>query len=284
MEPNILLLGHTGKMGLALQHAFQNHGTIIGRNSKDLDATDFDSITDLIFACRPQLVINTIAYMGIDACEQNPEQAQKINTLLPRHLARLSAEHAFTLVHFSTDAVFNDDFTTLRGESALPSPVNLYGVTKLGGEHMVAHHAPHHYIFRLPVLFGPAIKEGQFVEKMLRLVNNGAQSLRISQDIITSPSYSRDLARAVRQVVLAEQSFGLYHLCNEGKASLYDLMKEIVNQLGLQVTVQAASHRDFPAVGEKNTCTPMRSEKLPPLRPWQEAVAEYCQLLKEDLP
>jgi dTDP-4-dehydrorhamnose reductase len=71
--------------------------------------------------------------------------------------------------------------------------------------------------------------------------------------------------------------FGLYHVVNEGKATLYELMAEVVAGLGLNVAIERASHRDFPAVGAKNTHTPLASEKIPPLRPWREAVKAYCE-------
>lgn len=285
MGRRILLLGHTGKMGLALHKTFQQAGEIIGRNSTDLDAANPVAVRELVTHCRPDVVLNTIAFMGVDACEKEPATAQRINSLLPRQLAQLSADHGFTLIHFSTDAVFKDnDKDRPWLESDCPMPINIYGTSKLAADHLVAHHAPRHYLFRLPVLFGAAVKTSQFVEKMLALAAAGRPVLRVATDIVSSPSYSRDLANAALHVFLEEKPWGLYHLCNQGQASLYDLMKEIAHHLHLSCEIQPASHKDFPAIGEKQTFLPMSSEKLPPLRPWQEAAADYCRVLKGDLP
>jgi len=95
--------------------------------------------------------------------------------------------------------------------------------------------------------------------------------LRVSDDIVSSPTLSLDVAMRIKSFLADGTGFGLYHLANEGAASLYELMREMVCQLGLQVTVERASYRDFPFVGRKNVHTPLSSVKTTPLRPWRDA-------------
>ena len=281
----LLLLGHTGKMGTAISQVFAEHYEVIGKNSTDFDALDRQQLEQLLEATKPDILINTIAFLGIDLCEEDQERALKLNTMLPRDLANLSERLGFILIHFSTDAVFPDTKPgTLPGyvESDKPNPVNIYGLTKSDGDSFVQSHASRYYIFRVPILFGAATKEHQFVEKMLKAVREGKKELRVVDDVISSPSYSVDIAEQIMQVLESELPFGLYHLSNAGQGSLFDLMEGIVVRLSLPVTISKTSFTEFPSNGKKNTHTPLRSEKIAPLRPWQEALTAYCNTLNLD--
>ena len=271
----VLLLGHTGKLGSALSKSLSSDYLVSGKNSSDFDAENFERVTELIYESQPDIIINSVAFMGIDACELQPGKAQLINTLFPGHLAKLAAKLGITLVHFSTDAVFNDEKQDFCTEADIPSPLNMYGVTKYGGECLVRSRCERHYIFRVPLLFGECARKNQFVEKMLGLLYAGQKNIRVSSDLITSPTYSGDVAAHVRQLLLNQAPFGAYHLANEGKATLHELMVEIVAALKIDATVEKASFKDFPFIGIKNTYTPLKSIKTNILRPWQEAVQEY---------
>lgn len=275
-KKRVLILGSTGKMGLAIVNIFSGDYIVIGKNSRDFDALDFDMLRSLIEQNKPDIVINTVAYLGIDQCEKEPERALRLNTLYPRFLAELSNELGFLMVHFSTDAVFNDRKEGFYTEGDCPHPLNIYGFTKYGGDCFIQTIAKRYYIFRVSVLFGEARKTTQFVEKMLEKVKEGQRVLHISADIVGSPTYSRDIARQIKKTLYELPQFGIYHTANEGKASLYELMSEIIRNLNLDVELKKASYRDFPYTGMKNTYTPLTSEKITPLRPWQEAVKEYC--------
>lgn len=276
-----LLLGHTGKMGLALQKVLAPAYRVVGLNSRNFDAADFNLVSELIGAHAPDLIVNTIAFQGIDQCEVSPEKAFHLNTLFPGHLARLAGESGMTLVHFSTDAVFSDNSGGPITEAENPSPLNIYGVTKYGGEALVRSCCERHYILRLPLLFGESINSRQFVESMLQRILSGATELRIADDIVSSPTYSLDIAARLRGMLAGGVDYGTYHITNEGAASLFDLMEEIVAAMNFTIKLRRASCEDFPHMGRKNRYTPLASVKLPPLRPWQEAVRDYCEKLKE---
>ena len=280
MHKRVLLLGHTGKMGLALKEVFDSDYYVIGKSSKDFDAANFEQVCGLVEENSPDVVINSVAFVGIDLCEKEPQKALVLNTLYPKFLAELSGEKEFLLIHFSTDAVFNDEKRDFYIEKDRPQPLNIYGLTKYGGDCFIQAIAKDYYIFRISVLFGEASKNTQFVEKMLQKVKEGCGALKISNDIMLSPTYNKDVAKEVRRILETPLPFGLYHIANEGKASLYDLMKEIIENIGLDVKVEKASYRDFPFLGRKNTYTPIKSEKIDSLRPWKEAVREYCNKVK----
>ncbi len=281
MIKKILLLGHTGKMGAALTKVLSAAYEVVGKNSHDFDASQFDSVEKLIEELNPDVVINTVAFLGIDPCEKEPEKAFLLNTLYPKFLAELSVKKDFLLIHFSTDAVFsNNEKGSFYTEEDTPCPLNLYGVTKYGGDCMVMAYAKRYYIFRLSVLFGETTKQDQFVEKMLQRVKQGQKELFVSNDIFLSPTYSIDIALRVKEIVEGRCAFGLYHIANEGAVSLYEFMLEIGKRLNLKINIKPASFEDFPYVGRKNVNTPITSLKTKKLRFWREAVCDYCNTLK----
>ena len=245
------------------------------------DASSSKTIDPLIEKIRPDIVVNTVAYLGIDPCELEPDKALHINTIFPKHLSELSEKKGFVLVHLSTDAVFPDAEESPFAENDSPRPQNMYGLTKFGGDSFIQSIASQHYIFRLPVLFGPSNKNNQFVEKMLERVHSGQKTLKVASDIISSPSYSNDIAQEACRIIETRMPFGLYHLTNQGQCSLYDLMEEVLKRMKISVNLEPASFKDFPHVGKKNVCTPMKSVRINSLRPWREAVEAYCHDIKD---
>jgi dTDP-4-dehydrorhamnose reductase len=273
---SVLVLGNTGKLGCALEDAFRPGYTAWGKSSRDFDGADLDQVERVVREHRPNVVLNAVVCTGLDACEADPLRAMRVNAFLPRRLSELSNEMGFLLVHFSSDGVFDGESTEPYGESAAPRPINTYGLTKFGGDCYVRSIAQRNYVFRVSLLFGRTAKRTQFVEKMLLRIHQG-QELRIADDLVCSPCFTSDIAARVRQVIEEERPFGLYHLANAGQATLYELMSALNEQLNLGAQIKRASYKDFPSPARKTVSTPLISEKLPPLRPWQEAIDDYCR-------
>jgi dTDP-4-dehydrorhamnose reductase len=276
MSKKILLFGHTGKMGTALSRAFAAAYDIVGVNSSDIDVRDTQAVRSLVGQTKPDIIVNAVARLGIDHCEQNVTEVIQINALYPGVLAACARDAGAVLVHLSSETVFSGAKGDFLSEEDAPDPINAYGVSKYMSELTVRDGTPDHYTFRLPVLFGDCRKRDHLVERMIDRVRGGETHLRMAADIVTSPTYSQDAADAVFRAVSDGVPFGLYHVSNSGKASLYDLMAETVRILGLDAVVEPASHEDFPSLGRKNTFTPLRQTKLPELRSWKAALADYC--------
>ncbi len=279
-KPTLLLFGRTGKVGTALSEVLADRFEITGLNSRDLDVADFGAVDGVVAAVRPDVIVNTAAFQGIDANEKEPGRAFRINALFPHHLARLADAGGAVLVHFSTECVFSGEKRDFLEETDVPDPVNQYGFTKLAADCFIAATLERHYIFRLPVLFGPSAKRNQFVERMLDKARAG-ESLRVAADIVTSPTYTLDVASAVADALAGELDFGLHHIANQGQASLYDLMRTFLDELGIDAVLEPASFEDFPSVGKKNTFTPLTTTRRAGLRPWRDAVAACCRRMAD---
>ena len=277
MTPKILLFGCSGKVGTALSEVLTTGFDVVGVNSQDLDVRNLPAVDLLLEHHKPALVINTVAMLGLDICETEPTRAAKINTLFPLRLAERSNDLGYKLVHFSTESVFSGKDSGLFTETDTANPLNQYGFTKYMSELAVRQNAPESLIFRLPVMFGPSTKRNQLLEKMIDRARGGAAELRIATDIVTTPTYSVDVATTINKALRDGLAPGLYHIANVGKASLYDLISATVALLGLPTQVHPASHADFPSPVPKALYTPLAQTVLPPLRPWREALTAYCR-------
>lgn len=280
MTYKILLLGHTGKMGCALYKVLQEDYEVIGKNSQDFDAADPEQVKIMIKEVRPDIVINTVAFHGIDPCETQPEKALAVNTLHTKLLAELSNEMHFLLVHFSTDAIFDNQKEKVYVESDTPKPINIYGVTKYGADCFIQAIANKYYVIRYSLLFGENPRNNQLVEKMLNKIKNG-EEIKMADDITCSPSYSLDIAQEVKRILKSSLPYGVYHVVNNGQATLFELMTEAAKILNLNASIKKASFRDFNHLAIKNTDTLLTSEKINTLRPWREALKEYIENLPD---
>lgn len=282
MKPKALVIGAGGKIGSAVARALSADWEVLPVTRRDVDAEDLEAIEQLVNGAAPSVVVNAVVFGGIDACEVAPERAFRVNTLLPRRLAALAAERGFRLVHFSSDAVFPDcPEGAFHTESSPAVPPNLYGASKFAADTLLAASGVA-IVLRLSVMFGDRPGNGQFLERMLGLALSGRQELLVSSDVVVSPSYSRDVAAGVRDVLSSGLAPGVYHLANEGSVSLYELTSRAVRLLDLPTVVRPVSHTYFPGKVRRSLRTPIRSVKIPPLRPWSLALEEYCRELSRE--
>ena len=283
MPPRVLVFGAGGKLGSAVAQALAGGWEVVPVVRTDVDIRDGDALGRFLAQSSPDAVVNAVVFGGVDACELDPATAFAVNTLFPRQLAARSEEHGFALVHVSSDAVFPDAAPgAFHTEDSPVGPCNVYGASKYAADCLVAATASRAYVLRLSVMFGERRSPPQFLERMLQMAMAGREVLRVSDDIVVSPSYSPDVATAVRRILESSLPCGLYHVANEGCASLYELVSRAVACLGLPVRVEPVGHDCFPGLGRRSLRTPIRSVKIPPLRPWQEALADYCRRLTRE--
>ncbi|MGN7613677.1 SDR family oxidoreductase, partial [Magnetococcales bacterium HHB-1] len=255
---------------------FNEKGRVIGVNSQDFDAKDLLSVTALVQRYNPILVINCVALLGLTPCEENPQNAIQLNTRYPQQLARLAKQHRFLLIHLSSDAVFNNSKKPFT-ESSPINPLNFYGWSKAGGDHFITLENPAHYILRTPLIFGPSQKNNQLVEKLIIKMKTSQEALYISEDVWCSPSYSLDIAKRALKLLEQKAATGIYHLYNQGYVSLFELVQTLAEIIQCPTIIHRASQKDFPSLSLKNQYTQLTSEKISPLRPWQEALQTFCQ-------
>jgi dTDP-4-dehydrorhamnose reductase len=278
----ILLLGAGGQLGTALTARLGREIVPLGRN--DIDLGDADRVHGVLTEAAPELVINAAAYNFVDRAESEREQAFAVNSRGPWALAKACAALEVPLVHVSTDYVFGRDQhrTAPYAETDTSGPVNEYGRTKLAGEFFVQAVCPKHFILRTCGLYGRAVSagKGNFVETMLRLGRERG-TVSVVDDQWCTPTSAVDLAGWIAELI-ATKKYGLYHATNSGSTTWCRLAREIFRCARLAVEVQPITTAQFGAKARRPAYSVLDNSKLAaaighPLRPWEEALAEYLR-------
>ncbi len=278
----ILLLGAGGQLATDLL-ATLTSDKIFPFAHEELDITDAALVRSRVGNLRPDAVINTAAFHRVDNCEDEPEQAFRVNAVGIYHLARVAAEVGAVLVHISTDYVFDGAKRAPYVEIDAPNPQSVYALSKRAGELIVQRYCQRYFLVRTCGLYGRSNRHGKrtnFVETMLRLAEDG-QPIRVVTDQVLTPTSSADLARALNPLIHTDR-FGLYHLTNTGQCSWYEFAQEVFRLSGLSPDLQPTTSEALarkarrPAYSVLDN-TNYRAAGYPDLRPWQEALADYLK-------
>jgi len=280
----ILLIGATGQLGNDLCRNHSGHDIVApGRDALDISRPD--QIGAALSRYQPDLVINCAAFHNVPLCEDQPEQAFRINCVAVRDLASACKDADVRLVTFSSDYVFGGDKRTPYREDDLPKPLQIYGITRLAGEHAALSSAPDHSIvIRTCGLYGSSgarSKGGNFVDGRVADGRAG-RTIEMAMEQIVAPTSTDDLSKAVLALV-AQPSLlpGIYHLVNEGQCSWYELTVAIMQILALPAKVvpvdrggkTGAMRRPLYSVLANNRAR-LLGVSLPP---WRDALERYLR-------
>jgi len=270
----ILIIGSSGMLGKELGFVFSEFSPILWTRS-DLDITSEKDVRKKIFSISPDIIINAAAYTDVNRAETERDKAFLTNSDAVRFLAKASCDLAAKFVHFSTDYVFDGKNETDFSENCAPNPLNEYGRSKLSGEMEILklrETGLEYYIIRTSWLFGFYGKN--FVKTMLSAASDG-KSLKVVDDQFGSPTYAKDLARSVFDLIDTEADFGIYHRTNSGFCSWYEFAREIFNVFEISANLNPCKSEEYqtPAIRPKKSI--LLTTKLPELRRWREALCDF---------
>jgi dTDP-4-dehydrorhamnose reductase len=279
----VLITGADGQLGTDLCRVLRNV-EIIPCTRNDIEITDTKSVKSVFARHRPEVVINTAAYVRVDDCETEQDKAFAINALGTRNIAVACQESGARLVQISTDYVFGggpETRSTPYTEFDIPIPCSVYGESKLAGEKMVRHLCSRHFIVRISGLFGAAGslgKGGNFIETMIKMAGQ-RNELKVVSDQIFSPTYSKDLAHKIGQLIQTEY-YGIFHITNSGACSWYEFSKEIIGMVGLKTPVVPITSDQYPQKAKRPHYSVLANYHLhllgmDDMRPWQVALRDY---------
>ena len=277
------IIGANGQLGQDLCKVFGAQGDeVVGLNHDQMEITRIDSVREALQAVRPRLVVNTAAMHQVESCEAHPDRAFTVNAIGARNLAEVCSHIDAVLVHISTDYVFDGNQDHPYTENDPPLPLNVYGNSKLAGEHFVRTRTARHFVSRVSGLYGHApcrAKGGwNFVELMLKLAGERPQVRVVDNEVLT-PTFTLDLARQVAHLARSD-AFGLYHATAAGDCSWYAFAREIFRLAGLTTPLQVAHPDEFPAKAPRPLYSVLANQGLQEhgldiLLPWREGLAEY---------
>ncbi len=276
-KSKILIFGAQGMLGQELQRLWSDVPcSAVDREAVDI--TDRELVTKFIRKERPTLVINAAAYNNVDGAETDKEEAMGINGYAVGYIAAAAEAVHATMVHYSTDYVFDGEKNDGYREDDMPSPMSIYGESKRLGETEALEKCSRAYVLRLSRLFGAPAKsqtaKQSFIEKMI-LLSKRRSTLTVVDDELSSPTYAPDLAHRTREIIDADQPYGIYHVTNQGCCTWFGFAKEIFTQRGWHGTLLPVPSSTFPRPARRPRYSMLLNTKLPPLRPWQEALKEY---------
>ncbi len=281
-RPRVVLIGAAGQLGFDLVRTFGLDGELVPLAHGDLDILDAARMEAVLRGLAPTHVINTAAYNRVDQAEDDREAAFALNGRAVGDLATVCQALGATLVHFSTDYVFDGRRSTPYLESDAPNPLSVYGASKLAGERLALERCERAVVFRVSGLYGVARGSGKgstnFVETMLRLAREG-RKIRVVADQVLGPSYTLDLARKV-WAVLPKAAHRLYHLTSAGETSWHDFARRVFELADLVPELCPVTAAEYGAKARRPAYSVLGHANLralgeDDLRPWGAALAAY---------
>ncbi len=279
----IVVSGARGLLGHEVVQAFSSAGhavvaTDVTGDLERLDITDRSEITQVIETQSPDWIINCAAFTQVDACETQAESAFLLNAEAPGRLAEVCGDHGVRLLHISSDYVFDGEQETPYGEDDAPHPINVYGKSKHAGEQAVMARMDEFIIVRPQWLFGP--HGPNFVATILGLAKERSQ-IQVVNDQWGSPTYSKDLAKGLRALV-ENDARGIYHVCNRGVASWFDLAQKAVDLVELETEVVPVDSQQFPRPARRPRNSTLSTKKFTSatgklMPPWQLSLQDYIR-------
>jgi dTDP-4-dehydrorhamnose reductase len=258
--PKILITGANGQLGNEIKNLI---GMVPACNfmftdREQLDLADTKKIASLFAKHQFAYCINTAAYTAVDKAETEIEQATQVNVTGVENLAKICEDYQTTLLHISTDFVFDGSQAHWYNETATPNPLSVYGKTKLAGEEKIKQHCKKYVIIRTAWLYSSY--GNNFVKTMLRLAKEKPQ-INVIADQTGTPTYARDLAKVLMQITETlyqlqntaeiEKLYGVYHYSNEGTASWFDFAKAIFEISDLPTVVSSIPTTAYPTPAQR---------------------------------
>ena len=236
MSLHVLVTGATGQVGWQLQRTLAPLGEVVARTRSQLDLSKPDETAKYVRESTPDIVINAAAYTAVDKAETEPDLAQTVNAVTPGRIAQELVRTGGLLVHYSTDYVFDGSKAGPYLEDDPTGPLNVYGQTKLAGEHAIAESGCAHIILRTSWVYDTRGKN--FLRTVLRLARE-REELRMVNDQYGAPTWARAIAEVTAQIVArcAQQRErsgwdigGVFHLTAGGTTTWAGFAEEILNE------------------------------------------------------
>jgi dTDP-4-dehydrorhamnose reductase len=270
----IVVTGAGGQLGQVLARELRRGGHEVAAMTRAaLDVTQREQVLDRVGKLRPQAVVNAAAF-GVEPSEDDPKTALAVNAFAVRTLAEACRNADATLLHFSSDFVFDGAATSAYRETDRPNPGSVYGATKLLGE-WYAQGAPRHFVLRVESLFG--VPEGKStIDRMFEEFRAG-RTVNAFYDRTVSPAYVDDVAAATRRLLEGKASSGVYHCVNAGFTTWHELAMELRRQTGSPSNVIPVSAETLESKVSRPKFAALSNEKLAnlgiELPAWQSALS-----------
>lgn len=257
----ILVTGSNGQLGSALKMLASDFSNFefIFTDRAQLSLEDSKTIAAFLKAKQPDFIINCAAYTAVDKAESEPELADLINNKAVEELAKWCFANQTKFIHVSTDYVFDGYSAIPLKENFATNPQNVYGKTKLKGEQVALRENPDTIIIRTSWVYSEF--GNNFVKTMMRLMME-RDTLNVVEDQIGSPTYAKDLAQAILDIIKGKWQAGIYNFSNEGEISWFDFAVAIKEIAGLTCEVKGIPSSQFPTPAKRPAYSLLDKSKI----------------------
>ncbi len=270
----VLIIGATGLLGKALLEEW-HFDHIVGVGSRDTDIRDPRQVRELFTRCQPDWTVLAAAYTDVDGCEKDPDRAYQVNCVGTINVARAAREAGSRLLFLSTDYVFDGRKGTPYETDDPVGPINVYGRSKAEAEKGLAEIFPDCCIVRTSWLFGA---HGKCFPNTILEMAQSQKRLFVVADQTGSPTFNRDLARTIIQLVRANAQ-GTIHATNAGECTWYEFASEVVRTGRTDVVIEPIRSEDLARPAARPKYSVLSSGGLESygvrMRPWRETISEY---------
>ncbi len=258
----VIVVGANGQLGQALQHIAPDSADLQFHfyTSTEIDITQRIAIDSVWERLKPDYCINAAAYTAVDKAEAEPDKAQRINVNGTRNLAEVCRTFNTTLLHISTDFVFDGKQTVPYTETDTTNPQSVYGVTKRDGELAIGNVMQKHFIIRTSWLYSQF--GNNFMKTMLRLAQE-RNALSVVDDQIGAPTHAIDLAQMLVTIIQSKsKDYGIYHFSNAGSTSWYGFAKKIFELNGVSTNLSPIPTTQYPTPAKRPKYSVLDTSKI----------------------
>ncbi|WP_130889691.1 dTDP-4-dehydrorhamnose reductase [Fusobacterium ulcerans] len=279
---NVLLTGADGQLGQDFQKLFDKSGIkYTATDYKELDVTNKEKVKEFVNSNNFTMIINCAAYNNVDKAEEEPEKCYALNSHGPKYLAEICKEKNIVFVTYSTDFVFDGEKEIPYIEEDIPNPLSIYSKAKLEGERYSLEYEKS-FVIRTSWVFG--MGNNNFCKQVINW-SKGKDKLRIVDDQISSPTYSKDLAEYSWKLVQTDK-YGLYNLSNDGEASKFEQAQYILKKIGWSGILERAKTMDFPLPAKRTEYSKLDSSKLErvidkKIPHWKSGIDRFLEEMKK---
>jgi dTDP-4-dehydrorhamnose reductase len=286
----IVVTGHLGMLGKDVMGVLGEHHEVLGyvsgydiRHNEQNDIRNENQVLDFAEKTKPEIVIHLAAKTDVDRCEIEIDDAYLTNTIGTKNWALACQKERAEMLYVSTGSVFDGTKVEPYTEFDTPNPQSIYSKSKYEGERIVEKYLHNYYIVRTGWLFGGGKEDKKFVARILDIAQTKREISGVT-DKIGSPTYTLDLAKAIRELI-ETKSYGLYHIANNGFCTRFDCAKKIVEYAKIEdVTLKPVTSASFPLPAPRPRMEALRNYHLELLgrntmRGWEEALEDYINWL-----
>lgn len=274
----ILVVGAYGQLGSSVVKKMSSAHEVFAFGSKQLDIGNEEQVFEIVKKIRPACIINCAAYNNVNQAELHVDEARYVNEIGPYNLAKVAELMQATLIHISTDYVFDGEKNTPYIEVDATNPINIYGITKLKGEELIKEVCSRYIIIRTSWLYSE--KNNNFPHTIMKLAKEKAM-LKVVCDHVGTPTNTEELARVIERLIFVGGQ-GTYHCSGNGVCSWYEFAKKITELAGIECNIQPILAKEYNEIARKPAYSVLDNKKIERttgyiMRDWKETLEDFLK-------